>query len=349
MKKTIALADQAGWNGYISRAHSHDFYHTQDYHCLEASGESLLFVFEENAIFIAIPVVKRKIPGTDRFDLSSVYGYTGPVCNLPFAELSGDFIHRFRLAFMQFFEEERVVSVFLRLHPFFDQLNLFEPLGGLFDNGQVVAIDLQLPLEAQRSQYQTQVKSKIKQLQKRGFTVKEARGPEAISTFHQIYTENMVRVNAASHYLFSKAYFFALLNSTQFTAKLLFVYNEAGDSVCGTVITFASGIMQAHLIGTANAYLADSPAKLMVDEASILGRQLGMKYYNLGGGFGFREDNLFGWKASFSHTRFPYTTWRFIADRQQYAAAVAKKMSGTDETVDFFPLYRYSEPLLAEN
>ncbi|WP_129714890.1 GNAT family N-acetyltransferase [Pedobacter sp. SYP-B3415] len=349
MKRTIPLENRTAWNDYVQRSHNYDFYHTHDYHCLEASGESLLFVYQEGEVYIAVPVVKRRIPGTDQFDLSSVYGYTGPVSNRPFHILTHEFSARFCSAFQDFFEEQRIISVFLRMHPFYHQSRVFDSLGGMHNNGDVVAIDLQIPIEEQRARYQPQIRANIKKLQGRGFTVREASGPEAVYTFHQLYTENMHRVQADEKYFFSETHFNALLNSSNFKAMILFVYNEFNQPVCGTIIVLTNHIMQAHLIATADAYLADSPAKLMVDHVSVIGRELGMRYYNLGGGFGFKRDNLFRWKTGFSHTFFAFTTWRYIANVARYAELLASQELDPEAGIDFFPLYRYKSLELSHN
>lgn len=338
---TITLAEESKWRSLVKRALKYDFYHSWTYHSLDNTvGKALMFVYEEGPDFMAIPLIKRDIPDSSYHDMSSVYGYSGPVSNRDFKTLTTGFITRFKRSFLDFLKEAQVVTVFSRLNPFFDQSALVECFGGLVDNGKVVVFDLSLSLEVQQQNYHGGVLRKIRKLREKGYYVKEANTDEDIRNFVSIYTLNMLRVDASETYYFDEAYFKALLHTDEFDARLIFVYDKDDYPVCGAVVVLTNGIMQAHLLGTRAAYLADSPAKLLTEEITILGRKLGAKYYNLGGGLGFKEDSLFLWKTNFSSLTMSYQTWRFVADQEAYTALILQQEIEPQTEVDFFPLYR---------
>lgn len=338
---TITLAEEAKWKSLVKQALKYDFYHSWTYHSLDNSaGKAVLFVYEEGADFIGIPLIKRNIPDAAYHDMSSVYGYCGPISNRDFKNLTAEFIAGFKRSFLDFLKEEQVVTVFSRLNPFLDQSALVECFGGLADNGKVVVFDLSLSLEVQQQNYHGGVMRKIRKLREKGYYVKEANTDEDIRNFVSIYTLNMLRVDASETYYFDEAYFKLLLHTDEFDARLIFVYDKDDYPVCGAVIVLTNGIMQAHLLGTRAAYLADSPAKLLTEEITILGRKLGARYYNLGGGLGFKEDSLFLWKTNFSSLTFDYQTWRFVADQEAYTALILQQEIEPQTEVDFFPLYR---------
>lgn len=341
VKYTITLEERGKWIDLIRRARSYDFYHSWTYHSLDNSkGNVLMFVYEEGPDFIAIPLIKRSIPDSEYYDMSSVYGYSGPVSNLEFKDLNPDFTGRFKKAFLDFLEEEKVVTIFSRLNPFFDQAAILEPFGGLVANGKVVVFDLGLSIEMQRQNYHGGVLRKIRKLREKGYYVKEGGTDEDIKNFVSIYTSNMLRVDASETYYFDEPYFKALLRADEFDARLVFVYDKDNYPVCGAIVVHTNGIMQAHLLGTRTAWLADSPAKLLTEEITILGREMGAKYYNLGGGLGFKEDSLFLWKTNFSSLTFEYQTWRFVADPEAYNSLLLQQEIDPLIEVDFFPLYR---------
>ncbi|NQX37808.1 GNAT family N-acetyltransferase [Pedobacter steynii] len=341
MSYTINLKEEAKWRNLIKRALKYDFYHSWTYHSLDNSaGKAVMFVYENGPDFIAIPLIKRNIPDSSYHDMSSVYGYSGPVSNRDFKTLTAEFIEGFKRSFLDFLKAEQVVTVFSRLNPFFDQSGLVGSFGGLVDNGKVVVFDLGLSLETQQLNYHGGVLRKIRKLREKGYYVKEANTDEDIRNFVSIYTLNMLRVDASETYYFDEAYFKALLHTDEFDARLMFVYDKDDYPVCGAVIVLTNGIMQAHLLGTRAAWLADSPAKLLTEEITVLGRKLGAKYYNLGGGLGFKEDSLFLWKANFSSLTFNYQTWRFVADQEAYNALILRQEIEPQTEVDFFPLYR---------
>jgi len=340
-KYVLKLEQETEWKNLVKRALNYDFYHSWIYHSLDnSSGIPMMFVYEEGDNFIGIPLLKREIENSDYYDMSSVYGYSGPISNKAFHKLSSQFVDNFRTNFLDFLKDEKIVTVFSRLNPFFNQSAIMEDFGGVVDNGKVVVFDLTISLEEQRSAYQERVLRKVKHLKKLGFYVKEANSKEDVKIFTSIYTLNMLRVDATAGYYFDQAYFEALLDSDEFDARLIFVYDHNDYPVCGAIVVITNEIMEAHLLGTREEYLANSPAKLLTEEITIIGRKLGVKYYNLGGGVGFKKDSLFRWKANFTNLTFDYRSWRFVVNQEIYQNLLSKKSSELDTEVDFFPLYR---------
>ena len=338
------IEDKAAWTGIINQAAAYDFYHTWYYHNLDSPEAARLYVYEEGSHFIAFPLVKRGIPGTEYFDLTCVYGYTGPISDCPFDLQDEAFLARFRRSFLDTLNEEKIVSVFSRLHPFFKQDLLLEEFSGLFPNGKSVAIDLRVPIEVQRAAYHKSYRQQIRILREKGYQVQESKSAEAIKTYAEIYTENMKRVGASDYYLFTPSYFEQLLASKEYESKLMLVYLN-DEIVSGGVVICTNKIMQVHLMSTRTEHLNFSPPKLVVDETSMLGRSQGYEFINLGGGLNFKEDSLFKWKAGFTKLFMDYNSWRFIANQSVYDELLAEKGLRADMNIDFFPLYRYQTPV----
>ncbi|ASU34759.1 GNAT family N-acetyltransferase [Mucilaginibacter xinganensis] len=344
MTQLFTIADKNEWNWYVQNAMEYDFCHTWHYHHIDTSASSLLFIYEEGTDFIALPLVKRQIPGSTFYDLTCVYGFSGPISNKKMEDLGDTMIENFKAAFLDFVEAGKYVSVFSRMHPFYKQQILLETLGGVHENGLTVVLDLSINIEEQRKRYRQSTMDAVKHAWKKGFKVREEKGPAAVATFIEIYNETMSRVGASDSYLFSETYINQLINTEEYHAKILMVYD--GDTVISsTIIIFTNGIIQAHLVGTRTKYLCHSPTKFLVDEITIIGRALGMRYYNLGGGVGFKDDTIFKWKTSFTDYVLPYKSWRFIANPSVYQQLLHEKGIDENSDVDFFPLYRYNQPV----
>lgn len=341
MTKIITIRDRVEWMYYVHSAAEFDCYHTWHYNSLNKNGDPILFVYQQQDDFIAIPLVARPVPGTNYFDFTSVYGFSGPISNKKMDELDDQLAEGFKSAFMAYLSEEKYISVFLRLNPFFKQDTLLKKFGGVHANGRTVVLDLSLSIEEQRKNYSEAVRASIKKARKRGFFVREEKNPEALSLFISIYTETMQRVDASEYYLFSQEYFQQLFDSDEYDTRILTVYD--GDKpIASTMIMFTNGIIQAHLVGTRREYVKYSPTKFMVDEITQIGRALGMRYLNLGGGLGFKEDNLLHWKLSFTHNTLDFKSWRYIANPPVYQQLIDEKGIDKDAEIDFFPLYRYA-------
>ncbi|PTQ96667.1 acetyltransferase (GNAT) family protein [Mucilaginibacter yixingensis] len=339
MTKTLFIQDKLEWNAYVSKAAEYDFGHTWHYHMLDTSGTPLLFIYENNDGFIGLPLIKRPIPDSAYFDLTSVYGFTGPISSFAMHCVPESLMSEFKSAFIRFLDDGKFITVFSRLHPVFQQTNILQQFGGLYDNGLSVVIDLSIDNDVRRKNYRDTSYHRIKQAWKKGFTVKEEKGPMAVATFSSIYLENMELVGASASYMFNEEYISKLIDTDEYDARILTVY-DGDTAIASTVITFTNGIIEAYLVGTRNDYRKHSPAKLLVDEICVLGNKLGMKYYNLGGGLGFKQDSLFSWKASFSDLFLPYSTWRYIANPTAYNALLDERGIDKNSDLDFFPLYR---------
>lgn len=347
MINEINIHQEREWKRIVQQSFEFDSYHTWEYHKLTNDGIPILLVYHENDDFIAFPLLKRNIPNTDFYDMTSVYGYSGPISNKSFADISNNMKVNFKKELMQFFKNNQIVSVFSRLNPFLNQMPLMNSMQGVHNNGNGVVINLEQSLEEQRLKYESTLLKQIRKVKSMGFYIKESKHSKAIKEFYEIYIENMKRVGASDYYMFNENYFKDFLNSTDFHTKLVLVYHE-GQAVCGGIILFTKNIIQSHLSATKTAYLKYSPAKFLTDEISQIGRQLGMKYLNLGGGLGFKKDSLFDFKSSFSDNYYDYKTWRYISDPENYLRLLLDANIDPENLVDFFPLYRCPKSLINE-
>lgn len=129
--------------------HEYDFYHLAEYHRLDTSGEAFLLYFANETDAFAFPVIVRNIEGTEYKDITSVYGYAGPLSRK--SHPAPEAIRLFQEELKKYLDDNRIISVFARLHPLFeDQSSLLQNRGEVSDTNLTVAIDLTLPEKEQR-------------------------------------------------------------------------------------------------------------------------------------------------------------------------------------------------------
>jgi len=339
MNVYLTIKEQAAWNNFIRRSLKYDVYHLWQYHVIDQSGEPVMFVYQNDDLFIALPLIKRKISGSDWFDLTCVYGYGGPISNQNFDTLKEKHLVNFRLQFLDFMEKEHCICVFSRLHPFLDQHYLLQHVGGVSGNGKTLFIDLSISHEEQIERYEKRMARQIRRLRRMPYQILDERTDEAVSIFHKMYTENMVRVSASENYFFTEEYFANLLEKNKENTKLIMVY-ENGVPATGAIIFHTDYIIRNHLSATAENYLKESPGKLLTDEISLIGREMGIKYMHLGGGVGGQEDSLYIYKSYFTNQTIDDYIWRFIANEDAYNALVEIRGFAANNHSNFFPLYR---------
>ncbi|ADY51393.1 hypothetical protein Pedsa_0821 [Pseudopedobacter saltans DSM 12145] len=335
--RLINFQQSEEWTAYVHRSVNYDFYHTWHYHSLEKGGEPFLFVYEEDDVFIALPLLKRKITNSNFFDLTSVYGYAGPISNKEFKSVDTRILENFKNCFLDFMSTGKYICAFSRLNPFADQKVLMEKIGGICNNGKTVYIDLSIPIEQQRSCYEKRLGKDIRHLRRISYSICEAVSSDEIKMFTDMYNENMLRLGAESRYFHDEEYFIKLIKSEDSDCKLVVIY-DGEKMICGAVITCSGNIIRSHLSATATAYVNQSPSKLLTDEISVIGRKLGKRYFHLGGGVAGHEDSLFKFKAAFSPLFLEDITWKFVSDMFVYEDLV--KSCKDNINTDYFPLYR---------
>ncbi|MDT7830188.1 GNAT family N-acetyltransferase [Pricia sp. S334] len=341
------ITERKKWNQFMKLVGHFDFYYTYYYHLLSKKEEEkpVLIAYRGNNSLVALPLLVRDIEGTEYRDATSVYGYAGPLCKTK----DGNPLHfdntRFKEVLQGFLYENKIVSVFTRLHPYLDyQKNLIDGLGCVNSPGDVVNIDLTLPIDIQRRQYNNRLKTYVNKA-RRKYDIVEGKNEEQIEEFIDMYFANMRRVDADDYYFFDKRYFYQLMISSYFKVELLMCsVKDTGELVGGAMFIKTGNIVQYHLSGCKEEYLHLNPIKLLIDEMRLRATAEGFTYFNLGGGLGVREDSLFHFKASFSKDLKPAEFWKYIVNENAYDELVVQMNDGLERSAhgetDYFPAYR---------
>lgn len=327
------------WKQTLQSCEYYDFYHTESYHKLSTSdGEAKLLAYKEGDTIIGLPVVIRKIEGTPYYDVTSVYGYAGPFTNFEISSLDEECLQRFRESVKQYFDTNKIISAFSRLHPLIDSNSVFENFGIVKALNKTVTIDLRIPIDEQRRKFRKSNKSELNQLRRKGYSVKKVETQEELDKFVAIYEETMNRVQAHDSYYFSQEYYQNFFKNDQFDSHILIAIYE-DQIIAGAIFTICKNIMQYHLAGTTADFIRVTPMKLVLDEARLLGNELGLDYLHLGGGVGGSdEDSLFRFKSGFSDMYTQFQVWNYIHDKEIYDKLVLE--NGKESSDSFFPLYR---------
>jgi lipid II:glycine glycyltransferase (peptidoglycan interpeptide bridge formation enzyme) len=339
------IKDKSEWDSTINSLVDSDFYHTYDYHLISKnkSETPILIKYQENDLIIALPLLIRKIEGTDFHDATSVYGYPGPTTiNLAEDYVNIVFIKELR----KFLYKNNIVSVFSRLNPYVKhQETVLKGLGDISSHGKVIVIDLRKDLETQRAMYHKRLKTYVNKSRKQ-YSIRLAKTDKEIKVFIEMYYENMRRVNANNSYFFSKKYFFDIIKTNDFDCDILLaIHNESKEIIGGAMFIKKNKIVQYHLSGAKEEYLALNPIKLLIDEMRIRATKEGFQFFNLGGGVGSKIDSLFHFKSGFSKDIKDFNIWRYVVNHEVYEDLVRHKQKREcallhNSCMLYFPCYR---------
>lgn len=324
------------WREALPRV-EHDFYHLPAYAELCArrdGGKPVAFIHQAADATLLLPLILLPIEGSSgHYQATCPYGYPGLTASpgaTPEALAEG------LNGLVTSLQRARAVTLFSRLHPLI-HLPL-EPLtehGALVLHGETVSIDLRAELEQSWSVMRASHRRHIVSAQRAGYAA--TIGWERLDAYLECYDETMRRVSAHEQYLFDRAYVDGMRQVLGDRLHLCTV-SLGGQVACAGLFSEVGGIMQYHLGGTKDAYLVDSPMKLMFDHVRRWGHERGNRVLHLGGGVGGRADALYHFKAGFSDRRHPFRTYRVITDEAQYARLCAQ--SGVPAERDgYFPAF----------
>jgi hypothetical protein len=342
------------WIDVLMHSQEYDSYHLPQYHAMaedRGEGEAWLFVYRESGYCIAIPLLLRSIAtvwchaetGDGWRDATSVYGYAGPVVSHSDVPLS--VLLRFRSALREAFVERRVVFAFSRLHPLMSQAGLLAGMGRCVVMGKTVSIDLTLSLSMQRAGYRKDYKRQVNKLRRLGVNCFHDQEKMHLEEFIEIYHETMHRVEACEPYLFDHSYF-ERLTSTMGSHVRLFICQWKDRVISGGLFLRCGGILQAHLVGSRDADLAQASTKLLIDTARLWANDHGSDVIHLGGGVGAQEDSLLFFKTGFSNRMHEFRVWTWTILPDVYAQlshereACLEKNGVWPSCTPHYPMYR---------
>lgn len=286
-------------------------------------------------------VVDNKV--TDYFDLSSPYGYTGPVFSSGTTE--SDVLEFWRVV-DQWYLDNNVITEFIRFNLSGNQElysgNVFSTMLNI--KGKIIDEDNQW------TSFDHKVRKNVNRAKRENLTSKiffNEIDEDAISDFHNIYIQTMERTNAKDQFFYTLEQFKMFINNNRNNAAICTIYFEE-NPISSELLLVSDDAIFSFLGGTNELYFDKRPNDFLKVEALNWARKQGKKYYVLGGGYGF-EDGIFKYKKSF----FPndvvnYYTGRKILNKNVYNKLVEKRNAvriGAGQSVldynddSFFPLY----------
>lgn len=314
MTATAALTADRG-----AAASCEEFFRSRPFFEAEAVTHTLRI--EADGAELLAPLIVREIPGSDRLDAISPYGYPG------FATRAADALLDPRTVD---FSATGLVSIFLR-HALGEP-----PLTGARERNVVQIADPALPPKRRSSD-----RNQINRNRRAGYEVRIVPGPETDASeragFLTAYEQTMRRTSASEHYFFGAAYFDRVLESDR--TWLALATAPGGEIAAASIAASSDGFLHYYLSGSADSHLGDSPMKNVVAALADLSADLSLPL-NLGGGI-TPGDPLEEFKRGFANREQPWQTSEIVCDKAAY-----EQLSSTSsrEPGSFFPAYRAPIP-----
>lgn len=339
MLEVDVIVDRAGWGEVLRQMPAYDYCHSYDFHWISSrngEGRPALFALRDGAgeYVFCWPALQRPIAGTPWSDITSVYGYGGPLLTgrIPAARCLPLVLDRMR--------NLGAISLFSRMHPLFiDQLPDDPALRGEL-LGDIVVIDVQPdqdPLESYRKDHRRGIRRAIKA----GVTTRVDTEGAGMDAFLDIYTEAMRALGAAEYYSFDRDYFQDLSRAEDFRVVITFAELE-GRTIAAGLSLITKHIMQSFLGGSLSQYRDLAPMKLITEAEHRYAQGVGVRSLILGGGLGLADDDLLKFKEGFSNHLLPFYVYKKVLQPDAYAQLCARIGVAPSDT-SYFPAYRTPE------
>lgn len=336
--------DRNKWKDYYNKLSDEkkDIYFTDDYYFLhEANGDgyayAALYKSASGAIIIypfLLIQIKCGDTNTKYYDIESCYGYGGPISdNCHVSDIEG-----FEDAFGKWCIEKNIVSEFIRFHPLLGNHILFKNKISVEENRQTVYIDLD---GSDKAIWEGSISSKnrnmIRKAKRLGVTTRLSSDWE---TFKRIYKTTMERVDAGEYYFFKEAYFMEL---AKFSNKLFILEAVLENRViASSIFLYSKHFLNYHLSGSDPNYLSCAPNNLLLYDAAMIGKTMGIKKMHLGGGTSNTEvDSLLKFKKSFSKQTSAFYIGKRVYNRLKYDSLMNQWVERTGTEPVLFHQYHF--------
>lgn len=331
MSQLIEL-DQATWINIPVP----DIYFSFEYHSasmlLEPSAvRATLLEWRDPSGIIRMPLIIRKIEGTDYFDATSAYGYGGP-----WSEGEPQYAE-FSEALNDWANENRVLCTFLRYHPLLRNADAFRAHLSSIDVGPTAAWDLQSSNDLLESMSKGHRKTYRRAL-RAGVESRITQNPEDIDNFKNLYETSMNRLAASNFYRFPDSYWDRIIRG--FGDQTLLVEAVFEDkTVAAALCLVTDEYLHFHLSGTSDGGRQLGGAIVCRVAAATWGRNRGLSLAHFGGGLGGKESTLLSWKRKFDENLplLQFSIGKVIHSEERFSYLASKY----PET-NFFPPWRSS-------
>lgn len=290
---------------------------------------------------------KSQLTGLANCDISTPYGYGGPVINSSDKSNEIDLFAGFREALHEYCKTNGIVAEFLRLHPLMQNHQLFGEDPGLLEKNATVWIDLR-PDEQE-------IHAGIRKEHRRNIRIAADKGVEIIHSdlrlahlkeFHRLYTSRMTTLDAMSIF-FLPLEFFSELVDTMRNHVDLFLAKWEGKIVSAYMFLRRGPFIHNFLSGSDSDHWDLRSNVLTVYKVALWAKGLGCQFFHLGGGHAVEMDGVFRFKSQFSPNRSAYYMYRKIHDEKAYEQLCLMSQEHKEQNPVPRPTKANQDPLLA--
>lgn len=342
MLKILKPRDHSLWDKYLNQLEDNVMWRKNYYQIYDYEGEPQAAVYEDERGFVFYPYLVRHILG-EYFDITSAYGYGGPIINALDVHKESLFIE-FRRLFTQYCKNNHIITEFVRYQPLLTDIKLIEK----FTTVERKVANYYLDLEKYSSEeellpsYKKNCRYMIRKAINNQVIIREDQTGHQLDSFVDIYHHTMERRHAKDFYYFDKSFFERIVNLLKDNFVFFFAeYNK--QIIAAELMIYDQGCAYPFLGGGLSEYFHLGSNNLLTHQSIIWAKKKGIKKYLLGGSV-CSNDGVISFKKSFAHEesqQVDYYVGKHTFDEEVYKMLVNRRDFPSDSiAVDYYPLYR---------
>ena len=293
----------------------------------EKAGESFCYPF------LLTPVAQR----TDYHDISSIYGYSGPLATTS----NADFLQAAWAAFDAWTAERKVIAEFTRFSPYAGSKAFAHPDATVEANRTIAVSRLPRNEEELLQALGAKTRNMLRRAEKSGLQARQLAAKEWIGAFRTLYEETMQRNESPEFFLYDDAYYDTLLSLPEGEFRLFGVFH--GEKLVSAAIALTAGQGALYHLGAGLAeYAHNGAGNLCLFEMSKNLMTDGVSFLNVGGGRTTDPDDpLLRFKKSNAMATETFYIGKRIVDAGGYRDVTRLWKAATGKDIDASKLIFY--------
>lgn len=211
----IAADDCRSWRALLAHMGEVDCTYLPEYHLAYSlrikDSAAWLWHYAEGDAHFLYPFLLTPVAIGDKatgwYDISSIYGYTGPLATTTDAT----FLSNAWRSFDEFAGKQKIIAEFIRFSPFNHTERFAHPEAMVEANRSLAASELPSSEEALLEKLGSKTRNMLRKAQRAGLVARELAVPEHLPEFRRLYEETMGRNKAPAFFWYDDAYWKKLL------------------------------------------------------------------------------------------------------------------------------------------
>lgn len=297
--KIIHAYETTKWREVLNHFSKVDVCHLPEYHQAYSTrfvdSIAMMWVYEEDKKIFAYPFMKTKVSiNTDYSDISSVYGYTGPLTN----STEESFLKKVWGEFDEWAQSEKIIADFTRFSIFVNNKLYAHPDCEVIANRPSAISYLYEDETEFFKSLNSKTRNMIRKAQKLGLVAKELDPLSSKDQFKLLYNKTMERNKATTFFNYEDDYYDLLLKLPKGEVRIFGVFHLEQLVSVAMALAYKENALY-HLGANLSEYSNLGSGNLVMYEMS---RNLGLKgvrFLTVGGGrTTHKDDSLFLFKKN---------------------------------------------------